>query len=192
MICYGAPPALSGKSFLVTSETLPQTGLLNELWRPRAAVGNDLLCRRCVYVGDVLYASPSNRAEAEISLCRRKASDTSGKLLQGVEGPSVDITDLSREACCFPGLGIWDIVEWLLSLVRPLEYYALVLVHVSTNETAMDLEYVKHDYRALGMREMGMVALLDFDYFLDHGNDQEGFEGKWWMLRVSNALHSQC
>lgn len=54
----------------------------------------------------------------------------------------------------------------------------------------MDLEYIKHDYKALGMRLKGMAALLDFDYFLDHGNDQEGFEGKWWMLRASNFTQS--
>lgn len=56
----------------------------------------------------------------------------------------------------------------------------------------MDLEYIKHDYRALGMRVKGMGALLDFDFLFDHGNDQEGFEGKWGMLRVSKSLHSCC
>lgn len=40
------------------------------------------------------------------------------------------------------------------------------------------------------MRVKGMAALHDFDYFVDHGNGQEGFEGKLCMLRVSNSLHS--
>lgn len=87
---------------------------------------------------------------------------------------------------------MWDVVEQLISLVWTSDYYALLLFHIGTNETAMDLEYIKCDYRALGMRVKGMVALLGFDYFLDHGNDQEGFKGKWWMLSVSNSLHSLC
>lgn len=81
------PPEPSGTSFLITSETLTQTGLLNELQKPRAAVvpgakGAGLVCRRCVG-----YASPNNRAAVEIRLFRRKASDTSGNCCRGWRPP---------------------------------------------------------------------------------------------------------
>lgn len=41
----------------------------------------------------------------------------------------------------------------LLRLVWPSDYYALLLFHVGTNKTARgDLEQVKHECRALGVR----------------------------------------
>lgn len=82
-------------------------------------------------------------------------------------------------------------MERLLRFVWPSDYYALLLFHVGTNETARgDLERMKYDYRALGVRLKGMGALVVF--FLILAVMRKSLRKNGWMLWVSNSLHSWC
>lgn len=53
------------------------------------------------------------------------------------------------------------VVERLLRLVWPLDYYLLLLIHVGTNNTARgDLEYIESNYRALGTKVKDTSGIL--------------------------------
>uniref|UniRef100_A0A8C8SQ58 KRAB domain-containing protein n=1 Tax=Pelusios castaneus TaxID=367368 RepID=A0A8C8SQ58_9SAUR len=59
----------------------------------------------------------------------------------------------SREVCCLPEARIRDVTEGLLRIIRPSDYYPMLLIHVGTNDTASgDPQQIKTDYRALGAR----------------------------------------
>jgi len=55
------------------------------------------------------------------------------------------------EVCCLPGAQVRDITRKLLSLMRSLDYYLLLLFHVDGEEVAVHSpRVIKRDFRALG------------------------------------------
>ena len=83
-------------------------------------------------------------------------------LLRGTEGPMCRADPPLRQVCCFPGAQVKDITRKLPSLVRPSDYYPLLLFHVGGNEAAM------HSPRAIQrLQGLGTVGkgIWSADYF---------------------------
>ena len=84
-------------------------------------------------------------------------------LLRGTEGPICRTDPPLWEACCLPGARVKDITRKLPSLVRPSDYYPLLLFHVGGDEVAMrSPRAIKRDFRALGrlVRESGAQVIF--------------------------------
>jgi len=71
-------------------------------------------------------------------------------LLRGTEGPICRPDPSHREVCCLPGARVRDVARKLLGLVRPSDYYPLLVVQVGGDEIAeRSPKAVKRDFRAL-------------------------------------------
>ncbi|KAK4831654.1 hypothetical protein QYF61_018621 [Mycteria americana] len=71
--------------------------------------------------------------------------------LRGTEGPICRADPPLREFCCLPGARVKDVTRVLPSLVRPSDYYPLLLFHVGGDEAATPSpRAIKRDFRALG------------------------------------------
>jgi len=56
-----------------------------------------------------------------------------------------------REVCCLPGARVMDVAKKLPSLVRPSDYYPLLVMQVGRDEiTERSPKAIKRDFRALG------------------------------------------
>lgn len=123
---------------------------------------------------------------------RRKWQVVMGhSLLWGTEAPVCQPDQTSRETWCLPRARIQDVVEELLKLVWPSDYYHLLLFHMGTNNTARgNLDYIKCDYRALGAVVKGMgtqVAFSSTQPVMEQGVRRRALIG-----RVSNWLRNWC
>lgn len=97
---------------------------------------------------------------------KRQATVPGDSLLWGTQAPVCQTKKSSREVCCLPGARIWDVV----GLVWPSDYYALLLFHMGTNDTARHLDSIKSDYGALqgssqGHGGSGGVLLIGKHFF---------------------------
>ncbi|KAK4810710.1 LOW QUALITY PROTEIN: hypothetical protein QYF61_007684, partial [Mycteria americana] len=82
---------------------------------------------------------------------RRWVIVVGNSLLRGTEGPICWMDPPLREVCCLPGARVKDITRILPSLVRPSDYYPLLLFHVGGDEAATrSPRAIKRDFRALG------------------------------------------
>lgn len=54
----------------------------------------------------------------------------------GTETPICRPVKSPREACCLAGARVQDVVERLTKLVQPSDFYHLLVLHVSANDTA--------------------------------------------------------
>ena len=84
-------------------------------------------------------------------------------LLRGTESPICWTDPPLREVCCFPGARVKDITRKLPSLVRPSDYYPLLLFRVGGDEVATrSPRAIKRDFRALGrlVRESGAQVIF--------------------------------
>ncbi|KAK4830603.1 hypothetical protein QYF61_012029 [Mycteria americana] len=82
---------------------------------------------------------------------RRRVIVVGDSLLRGTEGPICWMDPPLREVCCLPGARVRDVTRILPSLVRPSDYYPLLLFHVGGDDTATrSPRAIKRDFRALG------------------------------------------
>ncbi|KAK4806799.1 hypothetical protein QYF61_005595 [Mycteria americana] len=82
---------------------------------------------------------------------KRRVIVVGDSLLRGTEGPICRTDPPLREVCCLPGARVKDITRILPSLVRPSDYYPLLLFHVGGDEAATrSPRVIKRDLRALG------------------------------------------
>ncbi|XP_048824010.1 uncharacterized protein LOC125703493 [Lagopus muta] len=72
-------------------------------------------------------------------------------LLKGTEGPICRPDPTRREVCCLPGARVRDISRKLPGLIRPSDYYPLLVVQVGSDDTAKrSLRAIKNDFKGLG------------------------------------------
>jgi len=93
---------------------------------------------------------------------RKKRRVRGNFLLRGTEGPICWTDPSLSEVCCLPRAWVKDITRKLPSLVRPSDYYPLLLFHVGGNEAAM------HSPRAIQrLQGLGTVGkgIWSADYF---------------------------
>ena len=82
---------------------------------------------------------------------KRQVIAVGDSLLRGTEGPICQTDPPLREVCCLPGARVKDVTRILPSLVRPSDYYPLLLFHVGGDEAATQSpRAIKRDFRALG------------------------------------------
>ncbi|KAK4815791.1 hypothetical protein QYF61_007231 [Mycteria americana] len=82
---------------------------------------------------------------------KRRVIVVGDSFLKGTEGPICRTDPPLREVCCLPGARVRDVTRVLPSLVRPSDYYPLLLFHVGGDEAATrSTRVIKRDLRALG------------------------------------------
>ena len=96
-------------------------------------------------------------------------------LLKGAEGPICRPDSLHREICCLPGAQIKDVRKKLPSLVRPSDYYPLLLFQEGRDDIGRTaLKTMKKDLRDLGQQVKGSRAQVVFSSIPPVvGNDEE-------------------
>jgi len=83
--------------------------------------------------------------------------------LRGTEGPICRADPPLREVCCLPGAGVKDIAGKLPRLVRPSDYYPLLLFHVGADKVAVSSpKAIKKEFKALGwlVKESGAQVIF--------------------------------
>jgi len=71
-------------------------------------------------------------------------------LLNGTEGPVCQPDPFHREVCCLPGTRVSDVARKLPGLVRPSDYYLLLVMQVGDDEIMeRSPKAIKRDFRAL-------------------------------------------
>ena len=84
-------------------------------------------------------------------------------ILRGVEGPICRPDPHHREVCCIPGACVKDLTRRLPSLVKPKDYYPLLVFQVgSDNISRRSIKSMKRDFRALGKLIKGSGAQVMF------------------------------
>lgn len=94
---------------------------------------------------------------------KRRVIVVGDSLLRGTEGPICRTEPPLREVCYLPGAWVKDIARKPPSLVRPSDYYLLLLFHVGGDEAATHSpRAIKRDCRALGwlVRESGAQVIF--------------------------------
>lgn len=66
----------------------------------------------------------------------------------GTEGPIFRRDPPLRDVCHFPGAQVKDITKRLTSLVQPLDYYPLLVLHLDV--ATHNLRAIKMDFKDLG------------------------------------------
>ncbi|XP_075777593.1 uncharacterized protein LOC142827220 [Pelodiscus sinensis] len=122
---------------------------------------------------------------------KRRVVVVGDSLLRGTEAPICRPDSSSREVCCLPGARIRDVTEALSRIIRPSDYYPMLLIHVGTNDTARcDTERIKCDYRALGVRVKEFGAQVVFSSILPVKGRGPGRER--CILEVNTWLRRWC
>jgi len=82
---------------------------------------------------------------------KRRVIFIGDSLLRGTEGPICRPDPSHREVCCLPGARVRDVARKLPGLVRPSDYYPLLVMQVGGDEIAeRSPKAIKRDFRALG------------------------------------------
>ncbi|XP_075757100.1 uncharacterized protein LOC142818831 isoform X1 [Pelodiscus sinensis] len=122
---------------------------------------------------------------------KRRVVVVGDSLLRGTEAPICRPDSSSREVCCLPGARIRDVTEALSRIIRPSDYYPMLLIHVGTNDTARcDTERIKCGYRALGVRVKEFGAQVVFSSILPVKGRGPGRER--CILEVNAWLRRWC
>jgi len=82
---------------------------------------------------------------------KRRITVVGDSQLRGTEGPICRADPPLREVCCFLGARVKDIARKLPRLVRPSDYYPLLLFHVGADKVAVSSpRVIKKEFKALG------------------------------------------
>ncbi|XP_074667595.1 uncharacterized protein LOC141917867 [Strix aluco] len=93
----------------------------------------------------------------------RRVNVVGDSILRGIEGPICRPDPLHREVCCLPGACVKDLMAKLPVLVRPKDYYPLLVFQVGSDDiTRRSPKSVKRDFRALGKVIKGSGAQTVF------------------------------
>jgi len=94
---------------------------------------------------------------------KRRVIVIGDSLLRGTEGPICRLDPSHREVCCLPGARVRDVAKKLSDLVRPSDYYTLLVMQVGRDEiTERSPKAIKRDFRALGRLVEGSGAQVVF------------------------------
>ena len=110
-----------------------------------------------------------------------------GECLAKAEGPLCRPNPLHREVCCLLGVRVKDVRKKLPSLVRPTDYYPLLLFQVGSDDLGRtSLRTLKKDFRALGRQVKGSGAQVVFSSIPpaignNEGRDMMGQQTNTWL-----------
>ena len=80
-------------------------------------------------------------------------------LLRGTEGPIFHSDPSHRELCCLAGARVRDVARNITHLVKPFDYYPLLVFHIENEEVGKrSSQAIKRDFRALGRLLKGSGA----------------------------------
>ena len=92
-------------------------------------------------------------------------------LLRGTEAPICCPDNLSREVCCLPGACVRDVRKALPQLIKPEDYYPLVVIQVGSREAATrKMRNTKKDFASLGRLLKGSGVQVVFSSVLPLGD----------------------
>ena len=84
-------------------------------------------------------------------------------VLRGTERPICRPDPYFREVCCLPGARVRDIKKKGTALVRPSDYYPLLVIQAGNDEVVeRSLKSLKKDFKALGWLAEGSGAQVVF------------------------------
>ena len=90
-----------------------------------------------------------------------------GSFLRGTESPICWPDPIRREVCCLPGARVRDISRKLPELIRPSDYYPLLIIQAGRDEIAeKSLRSIKKDFRGLGWVVDGAGVQVVFSYII--------------------------
>lgn len=106
-------------------------------------------------------------------------------LLKGTEGPICWPDATHRNVCCFLGARVRDIAKKVTHLVRPTNYYPLLVFQAGNDELARrSPRAIKRDFRALGWLVKGSGAQVVFASALPIGGidvDKQTHHINMWL-----------
>ena len=108
-----------------------------------------------------------NRPHIALKSCQQRKKQQviviGDSLLKGAEGPICRPDPLNREICCLLGAQIKDLRKKLPTLVRPSDYYPLLLFQIGCDDIGRtSIKTMKKDFRALGRQVKGSRAQVVF------------------------------
>uniref|UniRef100_A0A8B9TZX8 SGNH hydrolase-type esterase domain-containing protein n=1 Tax=Anas zonorhyncha TaxID=75864 RepID=A0A8B9TZX8_9AVES len=110
-------------------------------------------------------------------------------VLRGTEGPICRPDPTRREVCCLPGARVRDIAKKVKRLVRPTDYYPLLVFQAGSDEVAKrSPKAIKRDFRDLGRQLRGSGAQVVFASVLPIG----GMEAERCAVRINSWLRDWC
>jgi len=94
---------------------------------------------------------PPSRITSSSTRRKRQVIVVGDSQLRETEGPICRADPPLREVCCLPGAQVKDIARKLPRLVRPSDYYPLLLFHVGADEVAVSSpRVIKKEFKARG------------------------------------------
>ena len=108
---------------------------------------------------------------ATASVRKKRAVIIGDSLLRGTEGPICCSDPSHREVCCLPGAWVRDVVRNITRLIKPSDYYPLLVFHVGNEEVGKrSSQVIKRDFRALGRLLKGSGTQVVFSSVLSVGD----------------------
>ena len=121
----------------------------------------------------------------------RRVIVVGGSLLRGTEGPICRPDPTHREVCCLPGARVRDVTRKLPNLVRPSDYYPLLIVQAGSDDVEKrSLKAIKQDYRGLGRLVEGAGVQVVFSSIPT--GEGRGTERTWKARVVNRWLRGWC
>ncbi|XP_042671795.1 uncharacterized protein LOC122158835 [Centrocercus urophasianus] len=106
------------------------------------------------------------RLKTASSKKERRVVVVGDSLLRGTEGPICRPDPTRREVCCLPAARVRDISRKLPSLIRPSDYYPLLIVQAGSDEIPVRSQrIIKNDFRRLGKLVDGAGIQVVFPVF---------------------------
>uniref|UniRef100_A0A8B9C455 SGNH hydrolase-type esterase domain-containing protein n=1 Tax=Anser brachyrhynchus TaxID=132585 RepID=A0A8B9C455_9AVES len=116
---------------------------------------------------------------------------TGDSLFGGTEAPVCSPDNLSREVCCLPGAHVRDVRNALPQLIKPEDYYPLVVIQVGSREAATrKMSNIKKDFASLGRMLKGSGVQVVFSSVLPLGGWDP--ERRRRMGQVNDWLRGWC
>lgn len=105
-------------------------------------------------------------------------------LLRDTKVPIYCPDSISREVGCLPGARIRDVMDGLLSLVKPVDYHPFLLFQVGSNDAAMrQHRNIKRDFKGLGVQVVFSPILQV---------REGGSRKRRWIEQVNGWLQGCC
>ena len=102
---------------------------------------------------------------------KRRAVIIGDSLLRGTKGPIFCSDPSHREVCCLPGVWVRDVARNISCLIKPSNYYPLLVFHIGNEEVGRSGPLaIKRDFRAPGRLLNGLGAQAVFSSVLSVGD----------------------
>jgi len=121
------------------------------------------------------------------SVKKRRVIVIGDSLLRGTEGPICPPDPSHGKVCCLPGAWVRDVARKLPGLVRPSDYYQLLVMQFGSDEVAeRSPKAIKRDFRALGQPIEGSRAQVVFSSITSVAGKSTERDRKthlinWWL-----------